>query len=304
MHVPVLLEETIENLRIRPNGVYIDATAGGGGHSGRIARELTGSGRLFCVDQDADAISRCREVLSLYGDRVTFIHDNFKNLKELYIGQADGILLDIGVSSFQLDEAGRGFSYQNDAPLDMRMDKTRDFSARDLVNTYDEDELYRIIREYGEERFAGRIAGAIAARRKVAPIETTLELSDIIRKAVPAKYRQGDTHPAKRAFQAIRIEVNEELSILEKAVRDAAEMLKPGGRLALITFHSLEDRIVKTAFRELSVSCKCPKEFPICVCGGVASHRLVTKKPILPTKDEIEKNRRSHSAKLRVIEKL
>lgn len=304
-HVSVLLQECIDNLNIRPDGIYVDGTMGGGGHSLEIAKRLT-IGRLICIDQDPNAHEAAGKRLAEYKDRITFVRDNFGNianiLDSLGIEKIDGMLLDIGVSSHQLDEAERGFSYQQDAPLDMRMNPDRPFSAYDVVNGYDEDELDRVIFTYGEERWARRIAQFIVKEREAKPIETTGELVDIIKKAVPKGARKDGPHPAKRTFQAIRIEVNGELEVLQRAIDDVAARLAVGGRLCIITFHSLEDRIVKEAFRKQENPCICPPQFPVCVCGKKPLGRVITRKPILPSKEELEENPRSRSAKLRVLE--
>lgn len=304
-HISVLLNECIDNLNIRPDGIYVDGTMGGGGHSLEIAKRLT-TGRLICIDQDPNAHEAAGKRLAEYKDRITFVRDNFGNianiLDSLGIEKIDGTLLDIGVSSHQLDEAERGFSYQQDAPLDMRMNPDRPFSAYDVVNGYDEDELDRVIFTYGEERWARRIAQFIVKEREAKPIETTGELVDIIKKAVPKGARKDGPHPAKRTFQAIRIEVNGELEVLQRAIDDVAARLAVGGRLCIITFHSLEDRIVKEAFRKQENPCICPPQFPVCVCGKKPLGRVITRKPILPSKEELEENPRSRSAKLRVLE--
>ena len=304
-HISVLLNECIDNLNIRPGGIYVDGTMGGGGHSLEIAKRLT-TGRLICIDQDPNAHEAAGKRLAEYKDRITFVRDNFGNIKSILdslgIEKIDGMLLDIGVSSHQLDEAERGFSYQQDAPLDMRMNPDRPFSAYDVVNGYDEDELDRVIFTYGEERWARRIAQFIVKEREAKPIETTGELVDIIKKAVPKGARKDGPHPAKRTFQAIRIEVNGELEVLQRAIDDVAARLAVGGRLCIITFHSLEDRIVKEAFRKQENPCICPPQFPVCVCGKKPLGRVITRKPILPSKEELEENPRSRSAKLRVLE--
>ena len=304
-HISVLLNECIDNLNITPDGIYVDGTMGGGGHSLEIAKRLT-TGRLICIDQDPNAHEAAGKRLAEYKDRITFVRDNFGNiaiiLYSLGIEKIDGMLLDIGVSSHQLDEAERGFSYQQDAPLDMRMNPDRPFSAYDVVNGYDEDELDRVIFTYGEERWARRIAQFIVKEREAKPIETTGELVDIIKKAVPKGARKDGPHPAKRTFQAIRIEVNGELEVLQRAIDDVAARLAVGGRLCIITFHSLEDRIVKEAFRKQENPCICPPQFPVCVCGKKPLGRVITRKPILPSKEELEENPRSRSAKLRVLE--
>ena len=301
----MLLNECIDNLNITPDGIYVDGTMGGGGHSLEIAKRLT-TGRLICIDQDPNAHEAAGKRLAEYKDRITFVRDNFGNianiLDSLGIEKIDGMLLDIGVSSHQLDEAERGFSYQQDAPLDMRMNPDRPFSAYDVVNGYDEDELDRVIFTYGEERWARRIAQFIVKEREAKPIETTGELVDIIKKAVPKGARKDGPHPAKRTFQAIRIEGNGELEVLQRAIDDVAARLAVGGRLCIITFHSLEDRIVKEAFRKQENPCICPPQFPVCVCGKKPLGRVITRKPILPSKEELEENPRSRSAKLRVLE--
>ena len=306
-HYSVLLGESIEALDIKPNGVYVDGTAGGGGHSYEIAKRLT-TGRLIAIDQDEDAIRAAGERLSEFSDRVTLVRNNFSNLEEicaeLGIEQIDGFLIDAGVSSFQLDCAERGFAYSADAPLDMRMDTRNSLSARDVVNGYSEQELKRILFEYGEERFSPAIAAAIVRERERAPIETTSELSSIIKGAIPVFAREGGHHPAKRSFQAIRIEVNRELDVIEPAIRAADKLMGRGGRIAVITFHSLEDRIVKQTFASLASGCTCPRSFPVCVCGKKPSVRVVNKKPILPSSKELDENPRSRSAKLRAAEKL
>ncbi len=304
-HVSVLLKECIENLHIKQDGIYVDGTMGGGGHSLAICQRLT-TGRLIAIDQDLHAHEAAKKTLQNHLQKITFVHDNFGNMKSilqsLHINQVDGILLDIGVSSHQLDESQRGFSYQQDAPLDMRMDDTRDFSAYDVINTYSEEKLNKIIFEYGEERWAKRIAKFIVEQRKQKPIQTTGQLVDCIKRAVPKGARKEGPHPAKRTFQAIRIEVNQELAMLEKAITESTEFLKPKGRLCIITFHSLEDRIVKNAFRLQENPCTCPKEFPVCICENKPRAKVITKKPILPSQEELEQNHRSRSAKLRVLE--
>ena len=306
-HVSVLLNECLEGLNIKENGIYVDGTLGGAGHSSEILKRLSKEGRLIGIDQDTDALKAAKERLKDYSN-VTFVHSNFSNienvLNNLNIDGVDGILMDLGVSSYQLDEGERGFSYMKDAPLDMRMNRDNDFSAYNVINEYSEEDLYRIIRDYGEEKFARRIASFIVENRQEKNIETTLELVEIIKSAIPAKARREGPHPAKRTFQAIRIEVNSELSILNKTIEDGVGKLNKGGRMAIITFHSLEDRIVKNKFRDLAVSCRCPKEFPVCVCGEKAKVKIISRKAIEPTKEEVEINPRSRSAKLRVIEKL
>jgi len=306
-HISVLLHETIDSLNIKPDGIYADGTLGGGGHSYEIASKLSENGRLIGIDRDRDALTAASQRLSEF-ENVTYVHNNFSNIKsilsELDIEHIDGAVIDLGVSSYQLDSAERGFSYMQDAPLDMRMDKDSDFSAYDVVNTYSEEELARIFFEYGEEKFSRKVAKLICQTRNEKNIETTLELVEIIKKAIPEKFRQKGSHPAKRVFQAIRIEVNSELEPLKKAVTDFFECLSPGGRLAIITFHSLEDRIVKQTFKSFEGTCTCPKDFPVCVCGRKKLGKLISTKPILPSDEEIEYNKRSKSAKLRVCEKL
>lgn len=304
-HYSVLLAETIRELNIRPDGVYMDGTLGGGGHSLEICRRLT-SGHLYGIDQDEAAIKAAGGRLKCVSERVTILRGNYcearSMLSELGVARVDGIILDLGVSSYQLDTEERGFSYRFDAPLDMRMDRRKGLTARDIVNGYSESDLYRIIRDYGEDRFAKNIAKHIVAARQRAPIETTFELNDIIKGAIPARMRQ-DGHPSKQTFQAIRIECNSELDVLKASLDTFIEMLSPGGRLCIITFHSLEDRIVKSAFRRNENPCTCPPEFPVCVCGKKSKGTVITKKPILPGEDELAANSRSKSAKLRVFEK-
>ena len=306
-HRSVLLDECMEGLAIKPDGIYIDGTAGGAGHSSEIAKKLE-SGRLVAIDQDETAVAVAIERLSALGKNTTVVRNNFCEIalvcRELGIEKIDGVLLDLGVSSYQLDTAERGFSYSADAPLDMRMDNRCSLTAYEVVNTYSEQELKKILFDYGEERFAPAIASAIVRKREAAPIRTTAELSDIIKYAMPPAAREGGHHPAKRSFQAIRIEVNRELDVIEPAIRAAVELLGKGGRIAIITFHSLEDRIVKQAFASLASGCTCPKDFPVCVCGNKPKVRLVNRKPILPSKEELEENPRSRSAKLRVAEKI
>ncbi len=307
-HYSVLLEETIENLKIRPDGIYVDGTLGGGGHSYQIAKRLGENGRLIGIDQDADAIKAAGERLAEFGDKVTIIRSNYANMKEelerIGIQKVDGIILDLGVSSFQLDTPERGFTYREEnAPLDMRMDDRQTLTARDIVNDYSEQELYRIIRDYGEDRFAKNIAKHIAQARKDKPIETTGDLTEIIRGAIPMKVRVTGGHPAKRTFQAIRIELNHELEVLQNHLDTMIEMLNPGGRICIITFHSLEDRIVKVNFKTNENPCTCPSDFPVCVCGAVSKGKVITRKPILPSEEELEENSRSKSAKLRVFER-
>ncbi|MDF2672029.1 MAG: rsmH [Clostridiales bacterium] len=306
-HVSVLLNECIDGLNIRESGIYLDGTLGGAGHSGEILKHLNSAGVLIGVDQDNNAINASKEKLKKY-ENVVYVHNNFsqiKNiLKELNIEGRDGILLDLGVSSHQLDVPERGFSYMNNAPLDMRMDMATDFSAMDIINGYSKEELLRVIRDYGEEKWASRIAEFIVRERSNKPIETTFELVDIIKAAIPAAARREGPHPAKRTFQAIRIEVNKELEILKNAVNDCISVLKPGGRLCIITFHSLEDRIVKNVYKEMENPCTCPPGFPICVCNKKPDIKIITRKPVVPTMEEIELNPRSRSAKLRIAEKI
>ena len=307
-HTSVLLYETVDSLNIRPDGIYVDGTLGGGGHASLVLSRLGEGGRLIGLDQDADAIAAATERLKPYGDRVTVIRTNYENIKEalasLGIAKVDGIYLDLGVSSYQLDTAERGFTYrEDDAPLDMRMDQRRSETAKDIVNGYSEMELYRIIRDYGEDRFAKNIAKHIVKARQEKEIETAGELTEIIRAAIPAKIRATGGHPAKRTFQAIRIELNRELQVLENSIDTMIELLNPGGRLSVITFHSLEDRIVKNRFRINENPCTCPPEFPVCMCGKKSRGRVVTRKPILPSDEELSATKRSKSAKLRVFEK-
>ncbi|MDU5105636.1 16S rRNA (cytosine(1402)-N(4))-methyltransferase RsmH [Clostridium sp.] len=306
-HVSVLLNECIEGLNIKENGIYVDGTLGGGGHSSEILKNLSDEGLLIGIDQDKDALKAASNRLQNYKN-VKYVHNNFYNidsiLNQLEIEKIDGMLMDLGVSSYQLDTGDRGFSYMQDAPLDMRMNRENSLSAYEVVNDYEEAEIYRIIRDYGEEKFAKRIARFIVENREKKKIETTLELVEIIKAAIPAKARREGPHPAKRTFQAIRIEVNSELSILNKAIEDGVNRLNKGGRMAIITFHSLEDRIVKLKFKELATACTCPKEFPICVCGGKAKVKIISRKAIEPSKEEVDENPRSRSAKLRVIERI
>lgn len=306
-HRSVLLEECIEALSIRPDGIYVDGTAGGGGHSFAIASKLE-SGRLIAIDQDEAAIAAASARLASLGERACVVRNNFSNLGDVLdscgVEKIDGLLLDLGVSSYQLDEAERGFAYQSDAPLDMRMDRRAALTAREVVNTYSEEDLKRILFTYGEERFSARIAARIVERRQKAPIETTGELADLIKSAIPAAARDGGHHPAKRSFQAIRIEVNRELDVILPAIECAVSRMNPGGRIAIITFHSLEDRLVKQAFARLAGGCTCPKDLPICVCGKKPIVKIISKKPILPSEAELEENPRSRSAKLRVAQKL
>ncbi len=306
-HTSVLLHEVIDNLNIKPDGIYVDGTLGGGGHSYHIAQRLGSGGRLIGIDQDADAIAAASKRLEDFNDRVTVVRDNYEHLcydvMELGIREVNGILLDLGVSSYQLDNPERGFTYRVDAPLDMRMDQDSQVSAATILNTYEEEELRRIIRDYGEERYAGRIAANIIIERNKAPLETTGQLSDIIHRSIPAKMREKGGNPDKRTFQAIRIACNRELEVLEDSLDSMIDLLAPGGRLCIITFHSLEDRIVKNNFKRNANPCTCPPEFPVCVCGKVSKGRVITRKAILPSKQELKENKRSASAKLRVFEK-
>ncbi len=307
-HRSVLLDECIEGLNIRTDGIYVDGTAGGAGHSSVIASRLGEGGRLIALDQDETAVAVATERLSVFGDRATVVRSNFCELasvcESLGIEAIDGLLLDLGVSSYQLDTAERGFSYQADAPLDMRMDVRNPLTAKRIVNEYSEEDIRRILFEYGEERFSSRIASNIVREREKREIETTGELVEIIKKSIPSAQRDGGHHPAKRSFQALRIEVNAELDVIAPAIRSAVRLLRPGGRVAIITFHSLEDRIVKQTFASLAEGCTCPKSFPVCVCGNKPQVKVLTRKPILPSDEELEVNPRSRSAKLRVAEKL
>ena len=307
-HYSVLLEECIQALNIRPDGIYLDGTLGRAGHSRRIAQQLTHGGRLICVDRDQAALDAAQERLAQWMDRVTLVHSNFSEidtiLDGLGIDKVDGMLFDLGVSSPQLDDAGRGFSYMADAPLDMRMDQSEGLTAADVVNGWSQDELRRILLQYGEERYAGLIAAAIVRRRADKPIETTLELVDVIKSAMPGKALKEKQHPAKRSFQAIRIAVNDELTAVDRMLCAAVPRLNKGGRLAVISFHSGEDRLVKNGMAAFAKGCTCPPDFPVCVCGKTPDIRLMSKKPILPSQQELEENPRSRSAKLRVAEKL
>lgn len=307
VHKSVLLNETIDGLNIQPDGIYVDGTLGGGGHAYEVCRRLGDKGSIVGIDQDAAAIEAAGNRLKDFGEKVTIVRSNYCDMKsklhELGIDKVDGIVLDLGVSSYQLDTAERGFSYREDAPLDMRMDTRQKMTARDIVNDYEEMELYRVIRDYGEDKFAKNIAKHIVAARKVKPIETTGELTEIIRASIPMKYQKKSGHPAKRTFQAIRIELNRELEVLKDSLDDMIDLLNPGGRLCIITFHSLEDRIVKSAFRKNENPCTCPSDFPVCVCGKVSKGSILTRKPILPSKEEMEENSRAKSAKLRIFER-
>ena len=306
-HKSVLLYETVDSLNIKPDGIYVDGTLGGGGHAYEVCSRLGKHGRLIGIDQDADAIAAATKRLEPFADKVTVVRSNYENiasvLHDLGIEKVDGIYLDLGVSSYQLDTASRGFTYREDAPLDMRMDQRNTQTAADIVNTYSETELYHIIRDYGEDRFAKNIAKHIVQRRQEKPYETTGELIETIKAAIPAKIRATGGHPAKRTFQAIRIELNHELDVLNRSIDTMINLLNPGGRLSIITFHSLEDRIVKNRFRENENPCICPPDFPVCVCGRKSKGKVITRKPIVPTEEEIEENKRSKSSKLRVFER-
>ena len=306
-HRSVLLNETVDSLNIKPDGIYVDGTLGGGGHAYEVAKRLGPSGRLIGIDQDADAIAAATERLKDYKDKVTIVRSNYRNIREvlegLRIQKADGIYLDLGVSSYQLDTVNRGFTYRENAPLDMRMDQRNEKTAADIVNDYGEMELYRVIRDYGEEKFAKNIAKHIVQARKTGRIETTDQLVEIIKAAIPAKLRAEGGHPAKRTFQALRIELNQELEVLNESIDTMIDLLNPGGRLSIITFHSLEDRIVKTRFRTNENPCICPPDFPVCVCGRKSRGKVITRKPIVPGDEEITENRRSKSSKLRVFER-
>ena len=306
-HTSVLLEETVNGLDIKPDGIYADATLGGGGHAYEVCSRLGDKGRFIGIDQDAAAIEAASARLSGFGEKVTIIRSNYCEMKSklhaIGVEKVDGIVLDLGVSSYQLDTAERGFSYRSDAPLDMRMDQRQQMTARDIVNTYSEADLYRVIRDYGEDKFAKNIAKHIVMEREKAPIETTGQLNEIIRHTIPMKFQKTSGHPSKRTFQAIRIELNRELEVLRDSLDDMIDMLNPGGRICIITFHSLEDRIVKSAFRKNENPCTCPSHFPVCVCGNVSKGKVITKKPILPGEEELEHNSRSKSAKLRIFER-
>ncbi len=304
-HYSVMLEQTIEQLHIRPEGIYVDGTLGGGGHAFQVCSRLT-TGHLYGIDQDDAAIEAAGERLAPFGEKVTVLRGNYSNARAMLaaegVQKADGILLDLGVSSYQFDTGDRGFSYRFDAPLDMRMDRRQSLTAKEIVNSYSETELFHILRDYGEETFAKNIAKHIVKARESAPIETTFQLNEIIRAAIPAKMRQKG-HPSKQTFQALRIECNQELEVLKNALDDLVDMLTPGGRLCIITFHSLEDRIVKNCFRKNENPCTCPPDFPVCVCGKIPKGKVITKKPILPGEEELAVNSRSKSAKLRVFER-
>ena len=306
-HISVLLNETIEGLNIKPDGIYADGTLGGAGHSYQIASKLNGLGRLIGFDQDEDAIKASTERLKEFKN-VTIVRSNYRNMKEELnnrgIEKVDGILLDLGVSSYQLDTVSRGFSYKEEAPLDMRMDNRNEVTARDIVNNYSQGDLFRIIRDYGEDKFAANIAKHIVMNREIKPIETTTELAEIVKAAIPMKFRKQGGHPAKQTFQAIRIELNSELSVLKESLMDMIDLLNPNGRICIITFHSLEDRIVKNIFKEAEDPCTCPKNFPTCVCGKKSKGKVITRKPILTSEEELKLNSRSKSAKLRIFEKI
>lgn len=306
-HISVLLDETIDGLDIKPDGIYVDGTLGGGGHSYEILKRLSPKGRLIGIDQDGEALKAAGERLKEFENQITLVRSNYceidKVLKELNVEKVDGILLDIGVSSYQLDNLERGFSYKSDAPLDMRMDTRQELTAADVVNTYSENELFKIIKDYGEDKFAKNIAKHIVLARKEKPLETTKELSEVIKRAIPMKVQAKGGHPAKKTFQAIRIEVNQELTVLKESIDKMIDLLKPNGRICIITFHSLEDRIVKTKFKENENPCTCPPNFPVCVCGKKSKGKVITRKPIIPSEDEIEENKRAKSSKLRIFER-
>lgn len=306
-HTTVLLNETVDGLNIKPDGIYVDATLGGGGHAYKVCSQLSEKGSFVGIDQDAAAIEAAGSRLLDFGEKVTIIRSNYCDIKprlhELGIDKVDGIVLDLGVSSYQLDTAERGFSYRSDAPLDMRMDQRQKMTAKDIVNEYSEADLYRVIRDYGEDRFAKNIAKHIVMEREKHPIETTGQLNEVISRAIPMKVQKTSGHPSKRTFQAIRIELNHELDVLKDTLDTMIEMLNPGGRICIITFHSLEDRIVKSAFRKNEDPCICPSNFPVCVCGRISKGKVITRKPILPSDEELENNSRSKSAKLRIFER-
>jgi 16S rRNA (cytosine1402-N4)-methyltransferase len=306
-HKSVLLDESIDALCVKPDGIYVDGTLGGGGHSYEICKRLSAKGRLIGIDQDEAAIEAATRRLSEFQDRVTIVRSNYCNMRaelaKLGIASVDGVILDLGVSSYQLDEASRGFTYREDAPLDMRMDQRQTLTAKDIVNEYSEMELYRIIRDYGEDKFAKNIAKHIVNARKEKTLETTGELIHVIKAAIPMKMRAVGGHPAKKTFQAIRIELNRELEVLEQSLEDMVDLLNDGGRICVITFHSLEDRIVKNKFRHCEDPCTCPKDFPVCVCGQKSKGRVITRKPVIPSEEELEENKRAKSSKLRVFER-
>ena len=306
-HLSVLPEEVIEGLKIDPSGIYVDGTLGGGGHAFLVAEKLSRGGKLIGIDRDAEAIEAATKRLEPFMDRVTIVKGNYENAKQILsdlgIDKVNGILLDLGVSSYQFDNKDRGFSYREDAPLDMRMDRSDVMTAYDVVNTYSENELCRILKDYGEEKFAKNIAARIVKNREIAPIRTTFELTETIKASIPARFRETGGHPSKKTFQAIRIEVNRELDILKNVIGDLIDLLAPGGRLCIISFHSLEDRIVKQAFKEAEDPCICPPDFPVCVCGRKSKGNVVTRKPVTAGEEELENNQRAHSAKLRIFEK-
>ncbi len=306
-HVSIMVDEVIENLDIKSDGIYVDGTLGGAGHAWHICKRLGEKGRFIGIDQDAAAIEASKKRLAEFGDRVQVVRSNYCHMKDLLwqmeIDKVDGILLDLGVSSYQFDNAARGFSYREDAPLDMRMDQRQEMTARDIVNTYSESELYRIIRDFGEDRFAKNIAKHICQARAKKPIETTFELTEVIKGAIPMKIRATGGHPAKKTFQAIRIELNQELAVLQDSLNDMIDLLNENGRICIITFHSLEDRIVKTIFKKNENPCVCPPNFPVCMCGRKSKGKVITRKPIIPSEKEMEENPRSKSAKLRVFMK-
>ena len=305
-HISVLLNETVDGLNIKPDGIYVDGTLGGGGHAYEVCSRLSDKGRFIGIDQDAAAIEAAGKRLEEFGDKVTIIRSNYCDMKarlnDIGVEKVDGIVIDLGVSSYQLDTADRGFSYRVDAPLDMRMDQRQTMTAKDIVNDYSEAELFRVIRDYGEDRFAKNIAKHIVMERENGPILTTGQLNEVIKRAIPMKVQKTSGHPSKRTYQAIRIELNHELDVLKDTLDTMIDLLNPGGRLCIITFHSLEDRIVKSAFRKNEDPCICPKNFPVCVCGRVSKGKVITKKPILPSEEELEVNSRSKSAKLRIFE--
>ena len=306
-HVSVLLNETIDGLNINPDGIYVDGTLGGGGHAYEVCKRLSDKGRLIGIDQDGEALEAAREHLKEFEDKITLVRSNYCEidtiLKDLDIDKVNGIVLDLGVSSYQLDNLERGFSYKSDAPLDMRMDQRQVKTAADVVNTYSEDELFRIIRDYGEDKFAKNIAKHIVMERQKKPFETTAQLSEVIKHSIPMKFQNKGEHPAKKTFQAIRIEVNKELTVLRDSIDKMIELLNENGRICIITFHSLEDRIVKTKFRENENPCTCPPDFPVCVCGKVSKGKVITRKPIVPGDKEITENKRAKSSKLRIFER-
>ena len=306
-HLSVLPEEVIEGLKIDPSGIYVDGTLGGGGHAFLVAEKLSRGGKLIGIDRDAEAIEAATKRLEPFKDRVTIVKGNYENAKQILsdlgIDKVNGILLDLGVSSYQFDNKDRGFSYREDAPLDMRMDRSDVMTAYDVVNTYSENDLCRILKDYGEEKFAKNIAARIVKNREIAPIRTTFELTETIKASIPARFRETGGHPSKKTFQAIRIEVNRELDILKNVIGDLIDLLAPGGRLCIISFHSLEDRIVKQAFKEAEAPCICPPDFPVCVCGRKSKGSVVTRKPVTAGEEELENNQRAHSAKLRIFEK-